>query len=310
MGFSFRWGVSFLDATVKGGVQVPGFIMRNYAKVGIKPADMMLVLHLAAYHYETPNGKSSPSLNTVANDMGYGNSAQVRKIVKRLEDDGFLVVERRPGDTNIYDASPIARACLELEDAQVNSDEFDTDNMPANTPDPVPFEVPTKSGVPLKRITEDKEAIAIYGSINRTTSDASESKGEDRKNIPSSLDEFRELQGIVITNWFDGNWRMANWAGGIARMMLGQSDDARFKDFNLDEPVTASELRAFCDDYRRRGISWPTKPAAINQNIYAFRQKAKGNSSRMSLGERPNNEIISAPPMPKSSYNPDGTPID
>lgn len=131
--FDFRWGVAWLDKAREGGADVPGFVLRNYHKLGITPQEMMLIIHLAAYHYNSPKGKARPSLKTIAELMGYKKDDSVRRMVLALEERGLVAVTRDPGTMSTYDFKPLATKCLELDAESDVSDEK---------------EVPHSSGVP------------------------------------------------------------------------------------------------------------------------------------------------------------------
>ena len=57
-GFNFRWGIPWLDD--KNYIEIPGFIKRNYAKLGVKPLEMMMNILAPLSH------ASSMTLFTIA----------------------------------------------------------------------------------------------------------------------------------------------------------------------------------------------------------------------------------------------------
>ena len=109
--FSFRWGIPWLD---QGFTQIPSFFFRRYAQAGITAEEFLFVLHLANYKYESPRGQSSPSLETIAAQMGYSTRTGQR-LRAQLEEKAMLIVTPRPGDTNIYSFENMARRLLQLE---------------------------------------------------------------------------------------------------------------------------------------------------------------------------------------------------
>lgn len=283
--FSFRWGISWLDEAQRGGVFTPGFIMRNYAKAGVKPAEMMCINHISAYHYDSPNGQASPSLSTIAEQMGYADERSVSRLVKAVENKGLLIVVERPGKTNIYDAAPLAQKCLELELGEGAVEQLaEQTNIPTKTP-------PTNlSGVP-DLSDEDIEDTCIIAKSN---------------DVPDGKpDDFKAIQTLIIDFFFEGNWANANWAGGLANMLLGRSDKPQFAPYNLSPPVTATELELFCIDYAKLNIDWVTDPKKLNQRIYKWRKSA---INRLDFSKQPEPEPITTPiVMPQPLYNADGT---
>jgi AraC-like DNA-binding protein len=109
---SFTWGLSELDDI--GYVQVFNFMLRSYAALGVSRAEMLLIIHLASYKYNTENGKSCPSMNTIAAEMGYEDRATVLRLVKSLEEKKMLWITRTPGFPHEYNAKPFASKTLKL----------------------------------------------------------------------------------------------------------------------------------------------------------------------------------------------------
>jgi len=110
--FNFTWGLPELDGL--GFVQVYQFMLRAYAKLGITRQEMLCLIHLASYHYTLPSGESRPSLTTIAYEMGYGDRVPVSRLVRSLEKKGMLLIERRTGQTSIYNARPFAEAAWKM----------------------------------------------------------------------------------------------------------------------------------------------------------------------------------------------------
>lgn len=109
--FDFRWGIPALDS---GFTTIPNFMIKNYSKLGITPAQFTLVIHLASFHYNSPHGQSSPSIGTLAKDMGV-SERYLQELTRSLEDEGYLKITARPGKTNVYSLQPLTLACLELD---------------------------------------------------------------------------------------------------------------------------------------------------------------------------------------------------
>jgi len=108
--WSFTWGTEVAEL---GFVQVYNFMLRTYAKLGVTVQEMMCLMHLASYHYNSPQGVSRPSLSTIAEEMGYSDKSTVSRLVGSLEKKGMLIVTRNPGYTSLYDASPFASLAID-----------------------------------------------------------------------------------------------------------------------------------------------------------------------------------------------------
>ena len=111
-GFDFRWGVPLLD-NQPGFAPVYEFMLDHYAEV-VTRAEFLCIIHLARYHYNSKQGKSYPSLETIAGQMGYAHKNSVWRLVQSLEDKGMLTITRRNGFTSIYDAGPFTQCMMAL----------------------------------------------------------------------------------------------------------------------------------------------------------------------------------------------------
>ena len=108
-----RWGDELLD---DGFTVLPNLILRYYAKLGMSPAEMMLVVHIVQFQWTEQN--PYPSLPGVAERMGLSRR-QVNNYVSSLKRKGFLrVIQRTTAegrqDTNEYDFTGLRLAVLEL----------------------------------------------------------------------------------------------------------------------------------------------------------------------------------------------------
>lgn len=113
--FSSRWDIPWLDV---GFVQVPNCFFRHYKELGITRDEFLFIMHLATYKYESARGYAYPSLGTIAQQMGLSRR-QVRRLRKSLEDNGWLTVYRRPGETSVYSFQAFALAMMRLEEIAV-----------------------------------------------------------------------------------------------------------------------------------------------------------------------------------------------
>lgn len=111
-GFNFTWGLSDLDDL--GFVQVYQFMLRSYAQLGITRQEMLVIIHLASYRYNSPKGESRPSLQTIADEMGYGHKNRVSELVNSLSEKKMLIIEQVPGQPSVYNMAPFAYAAMAI----------------------------------------------------------------------------------------------------------------------------------------------------------------------------------------------------
>lgn len=106
--FSFRWGIPWLD---KGFVTVPNFFFETYVEVGVTRMEFLFILHLARYKFDSPQGRSRPSLPTIAKEMGL-SVRRVQQLRASLEEKEWLVVKERAGRPSEYDFQSLAGVLL------------------------------------------------------------------------------------------------------------------------------------------------------------------------------------------------------
>lgn len=119
--FSFRWGIELFD---NFHTQIPNWILEYYHQVGVSNTEMMFIIHLASFHYESEKGQATPAINTTLKKrMNYTSTQGIAKIKNSLIDKGFLDVEQRSGTTSIYDFTGFSRAvmrCALTDEAKVD----------------------------------------------------------------------------------------------------------------------------------------------------------------------------------------------
>ena len=106
--FSKRWGIPVRKD--EGFTQVYNFLLHHYHRIGVKPVEFIVILHLASYKYESAGSECRP--DTIAEQMGF-TRRYVRKIIADLEGRGLLQRQLRPPRTTKYDVSGFGRAVLE-----------------------------------------------------------------------------------------------------------------------------------------------------------------------------------------------------
>lgn len=105
--FSFTWGMPIEGM---GYARVFQFMLKTYSRLGVTKAEMMCLIHLASYHYESEGSEARPAQATIAEEMGYRDKARVSDLTRSLEEKDMLIIHREPGRPNVYDASPFASA--------------------------------------------------------------------------------------------------------------------------------------------------------------------------------------------------------
>lgn len=277
-GFDFRWGVPAIDRAREGGSDVPGFVLRNYHKLGITPTEMMLIIHLSAYHYNSEKGVARPSLKTIAAMMGFKKDASVRNHLKSLEKRGHVVVKRPKGKCSVYDFRPLSARCLSLEQGGAESP---IDIVPH--PDGVPHEkgrlVPHSDGDEDKELKK-KNLKATADPPNGGQRRAADQPETERKRDPIfevviarnfgvALDDKAGVEAVRdkanwITSWLKGNAVKKN------------SRDKRKSLPGCSPPASPEEVGAFYDWWEReKGIDKPSTALGIAQFMSVFRQERK-----------------------------------
>lgn len=107
--FSFRWGIPWLDS---GYTNVPNIFFDHYVEIGVTREEFLFILHVSRYHFETARGQATPSIRTIATQLGLSRR-RVQQIRARLQEKGYLKVTKREGQTNLYDCSGFALPCME-----------------------------------------------------------------------------------------------------------------------------------------------------------------------------------------------------
>ena len=149
--YSFRWGVDIFD---NSATNVPNWILAYYHRVpwtlpdgksgyGISNTEMMFIIHLSSFKYESPQGKAAPSLTgTIKERMNYQSNQGVINIAQGLLDKGLLLIEKQPGKPSVYDFTPFSRRVVEIaradmcdiEDANPSTKVDDSGNPPKTNP--------------------------------------------------------------------------------------------------------------------------------------------------------------------------------
>jgi hypothetical protein len=114
----FRWGLPELDKEEESYVKVYDFMLEHYAEAGLSRDEFLLILHLAKYHFNTPKGKSRPSLESIAKYMGYAHINSVRRLVQSLERKGLLSIQHIDGKPSVYNVHGFAAKMRQLQHAK------------------------------------------------------------------------------------------------------------------------------------------------------------------------------------------------
>jgi hypothetical protein len=108
--FSFRWGIDILDC---GYTTIPNWILDHYHEVDVSYKEFALIVHLARYAFESPEGECRPSVKVVATAMGI-HPRSVQRSLADLEDRGLLTRRYRLGKPTIYDFKGFSKAVFRV----------------------------------------------------------------------------------------------------------------------------------------------------------------------------------------------------
>ena len=233
-GFSFRWGVDLFDDQ---RTPIPNWILEYYHQVewqgvdgdgqpargvGISNTEMMFIIHLASFKYESEKGVASPSLTgTIAQRMQYRSNQGIINVEKGLVNKGLLLVEKRSGKTSVYDFTPFSQAIIKAIESSTKVDDSDNDpstkldDYPSTKVDDSDNDPSTKlDGSRQQNLTRRKEKKESYNK-----------EGEEKKEMNGFDDLFSDKHDPMagLTQATDGHQRAVDEANGG-----GEEDAARF----------------------------------------------------------------------------------
>jgi len=187
--FCFTWGLPNLSDM--GFVPLYAFMLRTYSELGLSRQEMLCIIHLASYHYNSPGGESRPSIKTVSEQMGYAHKQRVWEIIAKLEKDGRIIVTRRPGFTSIYDAHPFAQAAYDLwikKEAEKQAGKGVTTE--SNTPT---GSVTPHSNTPTGSVTPDSDGVLLPIVSEEYEEEKEIGREEDISLSPTEKEELSSL---------------------------------------------------------------------------------------------------------------------
>jgi hypothetical protein len=289
MSIDFRWGLDDLDESMKNGTHIPGFVLNHYAEVGVAIQEMMLIIHLSAYHFNSARGKSAPSLTTVAHLMGYAKDDSARKLVKSLQDKKLLTVERHAGKPSEYNFRALTTACMALEKSPTAMGDLNNQTEQPSHPSGGPTP-PLQWGTPShpsgghknkkeERESQERESIALTspnsgessaGEMGNPVQDISEppkpkpkrARKSNADPVPSALMTPMKNAIAAAFGWsWDGDTPMSEEEVGIIQKAARSLCKAKYT------PEGIPALYAFCQrKYDTFG------PMALATNVSKFRQ--------------------------------------
>jgi hypothetical protein len=124
-------------------------MFEHYVEVGVTRHEFYFIGHLAKFKYETKDGKSMPSMQTVAKEMGYAHVNSCYNLAKSLEEKNMLRIQRRDGHTSIYNFEQFTLAC-----AKAAGIDFGIPLHSNVTPPPQP----SVGEPPHPKVTEEEES--------------------------------------------------------------------------------------------------------------------------------------------------------
>ena len=110
LGLASRWGKNLIDA---GWTALPNVIFRNQKELGLKPLDVLILLHLAS-HWWMATEPPRPSKSTVAAAIDV-NPRTVQRSIKKMEELGYIKRIVRKGTENnnlpnMYDLTGLVKS--------------------------------------------------------------------------------------------------------------------------------------------------------------------------------------------------------
>lgn len=124
-----RWS---WDIAEPGFTPVPMMFLKNYAKIGIKAADAMIIVHIMARKWDAK--LPFPSMKTLSEELGLSES-QLRARIAALEKKKLIKRVRRYGTSSLFDPSGLISA-IEDEMAKPSDEMKRSVNDPAFIDDP------------------------------------------------------------------------------------------------------------------------------------------------------------------------------
>ena len=170
----FRWGIPELDS---GFTTIPNYVIKHYAALGISPLQFALIVHLASYHYNSARGQASPSIATIAEEMGV-TPRYVQVCLRSLEEKGYITIIPRPGKSNVYSVQRLALACLALEKGEKS--EAAPTPEPQFTPEPGFTPTPEPQFTPEPEFTPPLNPSSPHG-VNPSSPEEQEQKEKEQQ---------------------------------------------------------------------------------------------------------------------------------
>ena len=307
--FVSRWGNTITDDYQ--WCHVPGFVLRNYSKcvsaveilddkgsisvrrgqlVGVSMQDLMFVVHIMAFKYDSPDAKAKPGLQTIADYAGL-NINNVRRIKRRLMDYGLLSVEKNEGFPDIYNFGGLHDQCVRLE-----SGLSPIEGVEVYTPPKIERGHKFERGTPPKNESTPLSKIGGEELGNEKQERKSHAQKRERKNDP-----FYDAIAAV--------WKLT--ASGqivsMRSMMRGEAKRGTWKDCNFDPPVTdAEEITAFgvYMEKRMREMNL-TEPVFAAVTIQRWFYDFRAEEVKKALPPAPPPAPASVPASPFKKFNAD-----
>jgi DNA-binding MarR family transcriptional regulator len=248
---SFRWGIPELD---HGNVLIPEPILLHHTELGVTGNLFVLVVHLAAFRYESARGVSCPSYQTLAKRLGL-TRRRVMGLVEQLEDAGLLIVTRNNVyHSNEFSLEPFARACWDKYKASSSETGFTGEGNFTSE----------KNGTGVVKLASPEEQEEKKNKKSSSATPRPKMPGEvltrltetyaDLKGIRPQGEEWLPIQQGFRLAWRDGN---------TEEQILGCMN----RIVSLGWPWTINTVRKWLPDFRANGMAnavMPKEPEKVD----------------------------------------------
>jgi hypothetical protein len=238
--FQFRWGVKEWDV---GFTTIPNPVLKYYAKVpwvdkegkqgcGITNQEVLCIIHIASFHYESERGEARPAIPTIRKRMGYQKDGSVSRLIKSLEHKNLLIVERKSGKCNVYSLSNFSHAIVAMDNPPTGmGGAIAMGTIPVGEPIPVGDNPPPPVGTKNKNKNEkpkdeEKKAIISFPENSQSPSRSPFQKGDDQLVIAAKCEAERQKAGgnYAVPAQVGGSCALAESLIAAACARLGRSE--------------------------------------------------------------------------------------
>jgi hypothetical protein len=197
------WGTRLLD---EGYTSLPNLIIRNWAKVGVKPGEWALITAILSYKHDARD--PYPSREQLAVDLDC-HVKQIQRWIKSLKEKKLLRVGRRRNqttkqwDNNVYSFKPLLDAVMQLvgEIPLPDTEDYDIEWEDGEKDKPGIQNVSTEPRT--QNVSVEKEQIVSMGQGQIVSTKKKSIKKKNKKEIyiPPSSSSKPKRQKTDLPEW-------------------------------------------------------------------------------------------------------------